>query len=362
MKIIAAKILLLLISSLMVVACNSPAPSPAPIPTTAVSETTPISSNPNTAAGTPQSTPTQNPLNAELIDYTHKKLIYQLKIPVGWKVDEQESFAYITAPDESASIIVAGVNTGVELNELGFANFVDATELNNFARNKNYSQVDRMLDYKSWVAILHSTFDSSNIPQKILSIYQREGNVVFYLIFQSNTDIYEKDSPLFDLIIHNAQFNSNNMAAIVPYNMVYDFSAPKNLFILEIPTNWTYQNNAIKNEILDRFISPDGHARIENITYDDGNAITRFKADRIALQLLQEIYAKDARIDEAKTQPDLSIRWSWASAKNGIEGTTFYETRGTSFLMLTFFCDKDYKGIFNPLFNQLIETYRTIEG
>ena len=55
-----------------------------------------------------------------------------LKIPVNWKVDEQESFTKITAPDESGSIQVFAVNTGIELNELGFANFVDATEKNNY--------------------------------------------------------------------------------------------------------------------------------------------------------------------------------------------------------------------------------------
>lgn len=349
MKTVAGKILLLLFSSLLVVSCTSLTPPPAPIPTYTA-----------TVSGTPEGLPTQNPLSAELIDYTHKKLIYQLKIPVNWKVDEQESFTIITAPDDSASIEVNAVNTGIELNELGFANFVDATENNNYAGLRNYAQVERKVDNQKSVATLQSTFDSGNIPQKMLSIYQREGILVFYMHFQTSASTYEKNNPLFEQIIQSALFNSSATAEIIPYNIVYDFNGSKNLFILEIPTNWTYQKNTINNGILDKFLSPDGHARIENITYDDGNPITRAKADRIALELLKELYANDVRISEAQTQPDLSIRWSWASTKSGIEGTSFYETRGTSFLMLTLYWDKDYTDIFNPLFNRIIQTYHPL--
>jgi hypothetical protein len=362
LKTIAGKIFVLLFSSLLVVACTSQAPVPAPIPANPVLETTPISGNPIAAAGASQDLPTQNPINADLIDYTHKNLIFRLKIPINWKVDEQEYFTDITAPDESGSIQVFAVNTGIELNELGFANFVDATEKNNFAGNTNYSLVERIVDNKKWVATLRSTFDTNKIPQKLLSIYQREDSVIFYIHLESNASSYEKNNLLFEQIIRSSFFNSASAAGFNPYNIVYDFTGSKNLFVIEIPTNWTYKKDNINNGIQDKFISPDGHGRIENITYDDGNAITRGKADRIALELLKEIYAKDVRISEAKTQPDLSIRWSWNSTKNGIEGTTFYETRGTSFLMLTFFWDKDYSGIFNPLFNRLIETYHPFEG
>ena len=361
MKTFTVKLLFLLITFLLVAACTSPASAPAPIPTNPISETTPISGTPIAVVGTPLGGSTQIPFNAELIDYIHKNLIFRLKIPVNWKVDEQESFTDITAPDESGSIQVIAVNTGVELNELGFANFVDTTEKNNFASNQNYSQVERTVDNRKWVSILRSTFDANKIPQKMLSIYQRVGRVVFYIHFKTNASSYEKNNLLFEQIIQSSYFNSAKEAEIIPYNLVYEFNGPKNLFMLDVPTNWTYQKNSINNEIQDTFISPDAHARIINMAYDDSNLITRSHADRIALELLKEIYAKDVRISESSTQPDLSIRWSWTSKISGIEGTTFYETRGTSFLMLTFFCDIEYKEIFNPLFNRLIETYRRPE-
>jgi hypothetical protein len=77
--------------------------------------------------------------------------------------------------------------------------------------------------------------------------------------------------------------------------------------------------------------------------------------------LLQEIYAKDVRISEVRTQPDLSIRWTWSSMIGNIEGTTFYETRGNFFLMLTFLSDIDVNNIFDPLFNLIIESYQLPE-
>jgi hypothetical protein len=64
------------------------------------------------------------------------------------------------------------------------------------------------------------------------------------------------------------------------------------------------------------------------------------------------------RIAEARTQLDLSIRWSWASTTRNIGETTFYEIHVATFLMLTFTYDKGYKEVINPLFNRFIETYR----
>ncbi len=361
MKTITGKILLLLISSSLVVACTSPAPAPVPIPTNPVSEPASMGSNPAALTGTSQGLSTQNPINADLIDYTHKNLFFRIKIPANWKVDEQESFTNITAPDDSGFIQVVAVNTGFELNELGFANFVDATEEYNFAKYIKYSQVERTVDSKKGFATLQSTLDFNKIPQKILSIYQRQGRMVVYMHFWSNADTYETNGPLYEQISRSRFFDSANAEELKPYSILYEFTGPNNLFALKIPINWAHQNFANEKMIRDTFISPGGYARIQNITYDDGYTVTRGEADLIALDLLTETYAKDVRISEARTQADRSIRWTWASKSGGIEGTSFYETRGTSFLMLTFFCDKEYKEIFNPLFNRLIETYHRPE-
>ena len=370
MKTITGKIFLLLISSLLIVACTSPAPAPAPIPTNPVSEPTSMGSNPAAVTGTEQplgmnstsqGLPTQNPSNPELIDYTHKKSFFRFKIPANWKVDEQESFTNITAPDDSGFIQVVAVNTGFELNELGFANFVDATEEYNFAKYINYSQMERTVDSKKGLATLQSTLDFNKIPQKILSIYQRQGRMVFYMHFWSNADIYETNGPLYEQISRSRFFDSAYAEELKPYSILYEFTGPNNLFAFKIPINWVYQNFADEKMIRDTFISPEGYASIQNITYDDGYTVTRGEADLIALELLKEIYAKDVRISEARTQADLSIRWTWASKSGGIEGTSFYETRGTSFLMLTLFCDKEYKNIFDPLFNRIIASYQLPE-
>jgi hypothetical protein len=349
MKTIARKVLIIILFVFLLAGCSSPASAPAPTPTNAIVDTTIQTSQGLTTPGTN---------TTDLIDYTHKQRIFHLKIPGNWKVDEQSSFTNFTAPDNSGSIQVVVVNTGVELNELGFANFVDATETNNFGMYPNYSQVERTVDNEKSFATIRTTLDINKIPQKIISLYKQQGKIVFYMHFRSDAIAFEKNNSLFEQIIPTSYFDSAYAAGFIPYNFFHDFGGPNNLFTLNIPFNWVYQNKQSETTIQDTFVSPDNHARIQNITYNDGSAVSRSQADLIALELLQEIYAKDVRISEARTRPDLSIRWTWASKTANIEGTTFYETRGTSFLMLTLLSETEDKKLFDPLFNLIIESYQ----
>jgi hypothetical protein len=353
---ITHRVLIIILSVFLLAGCSSPASAPVPIPTNANTDTTATGSTPAAVTTTQPSQPGTNA--ADLIDYTHKQLIFHLKIPANWKVDEQSSFTNITAPDNSGSIQVMAVNTGVELNELGFANFVDATEANTFARFLNYTQVERTVDTAKSFAIIRTNLDINNIPQKIISLYNKLGKIVFYMHFRSDAIAYEINNSLFEQIIPDIYFDSAYAADFIPYDIGYDFTEPNNLFILNVPSNWMYQYFIGENTIQNTFVSPDNHARIQNITYDDGSFVSPGQTDLIALELLQEIYAKDVRISEARTQPDLSIRWTWASKTGNIEGTTFYETRGTSFLMLSLLSDTEDKKVFDPLFNLIIESYQ----
>jgi hypothetical protein len=355
---IARRVLIVILFVFLLAGCSSPASAPIPIDT--ITNTTATGSSP-AAVRTMQpsqglATPGAN--TADLIDYTHKQLIFHLKIPGNWKLDEQTSFTNLTAPDNSGSIQIAAVNTGVELNELGFANFVDATEANTFSRFLNYTQVERSVDNSKRLAYIRTTLDINKVPQKIISIYKRQGKIVFYMLLRSDAIAFDKNNSLFEQIIPTSEFDSTYAADFIPYDIVYDFSEPNNLFILNVPSNWMYQIFKGENTIQDTFVSPDNHAKIQTITYNDGNTIPHGQTDLIALDLLKEIYAQDVRISETRTQPDLSIRWTWASKTGNIEGITFYEIRGTSFLMLTLLSETEYKKLFDPLFNLIIESYQ----
>jgi hypothetical protein len=100
---------------------------------------------------------------------------------------------------------------------------------------------------------------------------------------------------------------------------------------------------------------------MQNLTYDDGTAINKTLAGKIALALLNQSYtggAGDIKITADVGQADGSRRLDWTSKKGGYSGQSFYETRGTStFLMLTQVVDEGYYDVFQPVFQNTLSSY-----
>lgn len=295
-----------------------------------------------------------------LIVFNHKSNLFSISIPPSWKINEEESFAIFSAPDESASIQATVVNTGIPLDETGITNFIENTERNNFSHLIGYIQLDNITNHESGLIRIKSQFSISNSVQELTSIYIHKGTAVFMLHLQTSKVHAQTYATLFDQIILSAKFIPENINQLIPYNIGFDFIGPNSIFKVSIPTSWFHERKPISNGVVDSFTSPDNQATIENFYYNDGNPIKKTQADQIASQLLLERYAKDVRINEIQNQPDGSIRWTWSSVRNHISGTTFYEIRGNAFLMISLYCNTAYQSIFAPLFSSIILSYQPI--
>ncbi len=346
MKSFLQKILIVLFITTMLLACNPAAVQPLPIPSDFTAAATPVN--------------TSHPADSELVEFNHQQKLFSLLIPAGWKAREEESFATFTAPDETVSILAAVENTGIPLDETGFTNYISNTEKNNFSHLKDYLQEEAKLDNRLGIATVRSQFYLANEPQELSSFYIRKENIIITMRLQAYRSKFSKLEKMFDQVINSAKFDLDKASGLISYNMVYDFAHPMNVFTLKIPTSWRYLREEFTNFAIDRFYSPDGAAWIENLTYDDGNVIKPNQAFTITTNLVWELFAKDLRISEIKPQPDGSTRWVWRSDKNKIQGTTFYELRGTKFLMLSLIAKNDIQKVIEPLFGVIIQNYKPL--
>lgn len=319
----------------------------------------PLSIPADATAATPLAK-TSQPADSELVEFDHPQKLFSLLIPAGWKIKEEESFATFTAPDETASILAAVENTGIPLDETAFTNYISNTEKNNFSHLKDYKQEEAKLDNRLGIATVRSQFFLANEAQALSSFYIRKKNIIITMRLQAYRSESSKLEKLFDQVMNSAKFDLDKASGLIPYNMVYDFAHPMNVFSMKIPTSWRYIREEFTNFAIVRFYSPDELAWIENLTYDDGKAIQPNQAFTITTNLVWELFAKDLRISEMKPQPDGSTRWVWRSERNNIQGTTFYEIRGTKFLMLSLITKKEVEEVIAPLFNTIIQNYAPI--
>ena len=146
------------------------------------------------------------------------------------------------------------------------------------------------------------------------------------------------------------------------------FTDQNSYFEIDLPGDWTHTqdvDNENKYWYWDVFSAPDGHAKVENIVYDDGTAWTGAQNGKQALYLLNKFYSDtgaegDIRISDDNIQKDGSERLTWSSRGGSYSGVSFFEVRDrTAFLMLTAWWDNEYADAYGSILDDIISSYRS---
>jgi hypothetical protein len=145
------------------------------------------------------------------------------------------------------------------------------------------------------------------------------------------------------------------------------FTDQNNYFVIDLPSDWTHSQEVDSENnywYWDVFTAPDGHAKVENVVYDDGTAWTGSKNGQQALYLLNTLYSStgaegDIRISNDSIQKDGSERLTWSSRGGSYAGVSFFEVRNrTAFLMFTTWWDNDYADKYSTVLDDVISSYR----
>ncbi len=341
---------------------TQPTPTPAPptatpVPTQPPATPTPL---PPTSTPTPRPQPTAArpatiPLSNTL--YVHPNGLFQLHPPKGWRVgNEGESFTnFIPARDDKVSeLIIAAINTGTTLNAPSFERLVDAYE-QAYEDKDGYRQLDRTTIKGAAKVIKEFTCNGQTCVST--AGYYQDGPVVIIIDLIQPKAKAKTAAAYFKALTKDLRYDTDSITAQPLYNDYWTYTAPNNLFTMQVPMAWYYLYQQDKDIVLEEFQSPDNKAYIESIVYDDGTTYSKTEAGKITLNILREVYAKDLKITDDQVQPDGSERLTWHSKAQGTTGTTFFETRGTSFLLLSMVATDDTYDMYLDLFNNILDSY-----
>jgi hypothetical protein len=341
----------------------SPTDTPLPPPTD-TPEPLPTEPPPTEAPPT-EAPPTEAPDEAQAASltldetaYSHYLGFFDAYPPAGWIMEEGDGGATFSAPDETGYIEVEVNNTGVVLDGESFQRFVDAREDNYFGQYDGYEIVDYQIDIDFGRARVAKTLVTDGFPQDVFSYYDQYGAAIFVYDFWADSDVAVGYEPAFEEVFATSPVYSTAVEESADiYYWVFTFYGPGDLFSIEVPIAWTYEIEEEESVIVDTFTSPDDHALIQNITYDDGTEVSRSDAGAFALGLLKEIYATDIQISGDQVQPDGSERLTWRSPSGAYSGISFLETRGTTFLLFSVIWDDAYEDYYYDTLDYTIGTY-----
>lgn len=145
------------------------------------------------------------------------------------------------------------------------------------------------------------------------------------------------------------------------------FTDQNNLYSIDVPSDWVYEQVSGDNYYIDQFKSPDGLALVENIVYNDGVQFTGSQHGKFALDLLNRFYSNtgdvgDIRVTGDQIQPDGSERLEWTSKSGNYSGFSYFEVRKPellNFLMITIEWSDSAKDQYIDILSAIIESYRT---
>ena len=314
-----------------------------------------------TAASSP---PEQAPAGEEALPlspdpYVHSSGAFGLNPPLGWTVDEGTTYALWTEEETGSSVKVFVNTTGYKLEAEAFDAVVTANEENYFGTSfTEYRVLDRTVDNFGAKVVTQSLTDQG-VAYRVTSVYYQENDVVYEVDFWAPEAVADDYAPTFNKIWQDMSVSASTAStAIEPFIDVYTFTDPAGLYSFDVPYLWRHELYTETYAVIDTFWSPDRLAYVENISYDDGTVISKSLSGAFALQLLHEFYAEDVKITDDKVQPDGSERLTWHSPSGGQSGLTFFETRGTTFLMLTLGGDDSLSSLYTPILDNVLTTYQ----
>ncbi len=289
--------------------------------------------------------------------YTHASGAFSLTPPAGWTIEASSGSASFDAPEGTGFIYVQVTNTGYELDEQAFTNFVNYRDRNFFDDFDGYEVITEEFDVANGSATVAKFLNYNNVDQTVITFYYQYGQIIYNFDFWADHDFFDAYDELYSEVLDTTDVNPDAAVDQVAYLWVYTFTGPDALFTIEVPTAWGYERSESDAAIVDAFTAPDGHAVIQNITFDNGTSLTRGEAGALGRELLQSFYADDLRIFDDQVQADGSERLIWESASGGYRGISFLEARDSIFLLLTTMYDNAFEEQYIDTLEYTISTY-----
>jgi hypothetical protein len=325
-------------------------------PTLPVTLGTPTKVKESTEIGTIQ-TPFVFILSTELFESIEG--LFSFYPPLGWEKREDEIGAvWFESLDNLTALKFEITNTGYELNGRDFENFINARDKNLFSIYEEYHEVNRDIKLENRKAIITKKLAYDGQLQTVVSIYHQDNETILAQDFWVNEKTYELNIDEIENFFNNININKNLAANLPHYAWIMDFIGPDSLYSVNVPISWTYEHTTGDFTAIDAFNSPDENAIIQNIIYDDGNDISQLEAAALALELLRNFYGEDIKITEDRIQPDGSERLAWFSLDKNLTGLSFFETRGTIFLLFNAVYENSYRNYYIDSLNYAVSTYK----
>jgi hypothetical protein len=299
-----------------------------------------------------------NPNLSEKV-YIHPNNLFYLLPPEGWNAIADEDSAKFYNPAGFGFLNVTIINVGYDIEFSAFERLVNNRELNAFGNMKGYIPVNTQLDSERRRAKIIKRVEEDAKPITIISNYILEDSWVCILEWE----LLPEDASLIDetineRVIQSLRLNKQSAANLKVYDIKYHKPVVLDYFSYNVPIFWSEKQSSGQNTIVDTYSSPDEHAWVQSLVFNDETAISKRVAGLVTLFLLNNYYTKDIVITSDQIFPDGKERLAWYSPSGKYHGISFFASIPPAFLLHSVIYDDNYGSIYLPVLNEVIQTFQ----
>lgn len=306
----------------------------------------------NTPAPTSMITP-----NLSTRVYIHPNNLFYLLPPEGWIAVADEDSVKFHNPSGFGFLNVFIVNVGYDIELSAFEKLVNNRELNMFSDMEGYIPVSPQLDSERRIAKVIKRVEEDSKPITIISNYLMEDSWVCILEWELQPeDALLIDEAINERMIQSFRLNKQAAANLKVYDIKYHKPVVLDYFSYNVPMFWSEKQSSGQNTTVDTYSSPDEHAWVQSLVFNDQTAISKRVAGLVTLFLLNNYYTKDIVITSDQVFPDGKERLMWYSPSGKYHGISYFASNSPAFLLHSVIYDDDYGSIYLPLLDEVIKS------
>jgi hypothetical protein len=291
-------------------------------------------------------------------------LNYLMEDPPGistWLVAEESADSLVLVDSKrQITFTIQAVNTGYEIDHTSLMRFIEARE----QKSGNRYTVDENSDQKenNGENSITVTNSKQTDPSSIIGVtaYRQYGNIIAVTELDFGKDSYFSYPQWIDRVFNAVKFHPENAVGKPAYAPISEVIDPHKQIRIIVPEGWISEVMSGESTWVASYYSPDLHAVIQLLTYDDGELISDAVAGNFALFLLNSYLSANIMVTADRMLPSGLEQLEWHSPRYNFNyvGTSSFHSSGTTFVMLTMMYDIDYAEIYLPVLERSQESYK----
>ncbi len=303
----------------------------------------------------PEPTMTPKPLSFAEEEYVHTSFGFEIPLLESWEVLEFKNGAQFTAPDGTAAIRIAYLNTSVELQGRDFTRFAKIHSEQQFGGLGNYRLLRTNGD-SSRSLILEQSAGAEGAVVEIMTTFSKQAELVTELsVWRTPTSSYLREE--LQSVADQVYFNSAVISATFPYETYRPIDLIAQSSAIEIPFGWE-QIGASDDSIV-QFRSPDSAAVVFAVRRDvETENIPRETLVENVLKIMRELVGPDIFLVSNRVQPDNSLRVDFNTEGNKLQGSVFLEGDGAEANLLGYVLETEKADFYWDVIDTIITSYQ----